>query len=142
MAQTHTADSRKPAFRWLGLKGRAEDESTHNVIINESRKRSFGVDVTNISYKRSKVDSPICGQIKHASLTHEIDGSVLEQDSKQRSRSYQYGPFAPVTIARVGQTPNSNLKRVHDWESLASTYRLQYQNQGMIFALLNIGCER
>ncbi|KAF3437803.1 hypothetical protein FNV43_RR20559 [Rhamnella rubrinervis] len=130
--KTHTADSRKPAFRWLGLGGRAKDGSTHNLIINESRKRSFGTDVTNISFKRNKVDSSTNGQMKNASFAHEIDGhSILEQDSKDGLKSYQFGPFAPVTVARVGNTENNNPKRVHDWESLASTYRPHYQNQAL-----------
>lgn len=134
--QTHTTDTRKPAFRWLGLRGKAESGSTHNLALNESRKRSFGADVTNISFKRNKVDSSIGGQIKHARSAHEVDVSVLEEDSKDTSKSYQFGPFAPVTVARVGDSGNSNPRRFHDWESLASTYRPQYQNQGTILFLI------
>ncbi|XP_048330205.2 E2F transcription factor-like E2FE isoform X2 [Ziziphus jujuba] len=129
--KTHTTDTRKPAFRWLGLRGKAESGSTHNLALNESRKRSFGADVTNISFKRNKVDSSIGGQIKHARSAHEVDVSVLEEDSKDTSKSYQFGPFAPVTVARVGDSGNSNPRRFHDWESLASTYRPQYQNQAL-----------
>lgn len=76
--------------------------------------------------------------MKHASFAREIDGSsTLEQDSKDSLKSYQFGPFAPVTVARVGNTENNNPKRVHDWESLASTYRPQYQNQGIIPCLIS-----
>ncbi|PON47594.1 E2F Family [Parasponia andersonii] len=75
-------------------------------------------------------------QVKQESFVHESDGSILEEDSKDNLRSYQFGPIAPITIPRVGASENNNLKRVHDWESLASTYHPQYQNQGILSGLL------
>ncbi|XWS27092.1 hypothetical protein CRYUN_Cryun26dG0086700 [Craigia yunnanensis] len=51
------------------------------------------------------------------------------EDSKQSSKSYQFGPFAPVNLTKFGNSEN-NVKRVHDWESLATTYCPQYHNQG------------
>lgn len=144
--QTHTTDTRKPAFRWLGFGGKSENHgSAHDSVTNELRKRTFGSDVTNISFKRNKMDSSIGGnlnlsfnkqkQVKQESFVHEIDRSTLEEDSKDSHKSYQFGPFAPATISRVGASEINNQKRVHDWESLASTYRPQYQNQGMCHAL-------
>ncbi|XWS52398.1 hypothetical protein CRYUN_Cryun11dG0067100 [Craigia yunnanensis] len=70
--------------------------SIANEQVHESKKRVFGTDVTNISFKRNK--------------------------------SYQFGPFAPVNLTKFGNSEN-NVKRIHDWESLASTYRPQYYNQ-------------
>ncbi|KAK2397837.1 E2F transcription factor E2FE [Trifolium repens] len=49
--KTHTTVTRKPAFRWLGLKGKTWNEALlYNSKQNESRKRAFGNDVTNSSF--------------------------------------------------------------------------------------------
>ena len=136
--QTHTTDTRKPAFRWLGCRAKADNE--HAPV--DSRKRLFGSDITNIGFKRSKVESLFGGnsnqdlkvqrERNYDSLVHDVDRSNSEHDSKQTSKSYQFGPFAPVSVPKVGGPENNSVKRVHDWESLASTHRPQYQNQGII----------
>ncbi|XP_040987405.1 E2F transcription factor-like E2FE isoform X1 [Juglans microcarpa x Juglans regia] len=135
--KTHTSDTRKPAFRWLGCRG--EDDSVS--VPNDSRKRMFGSDVTNISFKRNKVDSLFDGnskgdpkaqnKIKYGNLGDEVDRRNLEHDLRQSSKSYQFGPFAPTSVAKVGVHESNNVKRVHDWENLASTYRPQYQNEAL-----------
>ncbi|KAA0064226.1 kinesin-4-like isoform X1 [Cucumis melo var. makuwa] len=79
---THTTDTRKPAFRWLGVRGKVKNEPT---LLPESKKRAFGT---------------------------------------------QFGPFALVTVAKVGVLDNNNVRQTHDWESLSSTFCLQYHNQG------------
>ncbi|XP_028781705.1 E2F transcription factor-like E2FE isoform X2 [Neltuma alba] len=140
--KTHTSDTRKPAFRWLGLKGKIENESIHNSKPNESRKRIFGNDITNISFKRSKVDSFSSGGSSHnTKILNKVDGDSWlgqadkshqdQEDSKQSSRSYQFGPFAPAFVPKVSASENNNAKRVHDWDSLATAYRPQYQNQAL-----------
>lgn len=145
--QTHTVDTRKPAFRWLGYGESTENcGSAHNSLTTESRKRAFGTDVTNINFKRSKVDSSIGGtlnsnfnkqkQVKYEGFVHEVDSSNVEEDPKDGSKSYQFGPFSPLTVARAGASEHSNPRRFHDWESLASAYRPQYQNQGTKFLLI------
>lgn len=115
--QTHAADTRKPAFRWLGLRGRSDNA----LAPHESRKRIFGADITNICFKRNKVDSS-------------VDGDKMQkqkvEDSQQCSRSYEFGPFAPVSLPADGSSQNK-MRQVHDWESLASTYSPQYHNQGI-----------
>uniref|UniRef100_A0A2N9FAK5 E2F/DP family winged-helix DNA-binding domain-containing protein n=1 Tax=Fagus sylvatica TaxID=28930 RepID=A0A2N9FAK5_FAGSY len=136
--KTHTTDTRKPAFRWLGCRAKVDNE--HAPV--DSRKRMFGSDITNIGFKRSKVESLFGGnsnqdlkvqrERNYDSLVHDVDRSNSEHDSKQTSKSYQFGPFAPVSVPKVGGPENNSVKRVHDWESLASTHRPQYQNQGII----------
>ncbi|XWS52397.1 hypothetical protein CRYUN_Cryun11dG0067000 [Craigia yunnanensis] len=111
--------------------------SIANEQVHESKKRVFGTDVTNISFKRNKVHSSndlnfnqctkMQKQIKVENLVAVADRNSSE-DSKQGSKSYQFGPFAPVNLTKFGNSEN-NVKRVHDWESLASTYRPQYHNQ-------------
>ncbi|XP_062026336.1 E2F transcription factor-like E2FE isoform X1 [Rosa rugosa] len=132
--KTHTADTRKPAYKWLGLRGKDAASSASD----ESRKRAFGTDITNVSCKRGKVESSTAGKLEaqkqkqhestvrqRESIVRKVDRNNLE-DSKENTKSYQFGPFAPVTIARAG---NFNMKKV-DWDNLSSTYRPQYQNQG------------
>ncbi|KAF7838383.1 E2F transcription factor-like E2FE [Senna tora] len=136
--KTHTSDTRKPAFRWLGLKGKTENESTNP---NESRKRIFGSDITNISFKRNKVDLFSNGDFnQNPKMQNEVDSdswlgqedkSNLKQDIKQSSKSYQFGPFAPSFVPKVNASENSDAKPVHDWDSLATAYRPQYQNQAL-----------
>ena len=117
-----------------------------SLILNESRKRTFGTDVTNISFKRNKVDSSINADISQGIKMHKqmkvddlvkvVDRSNSENDAKPGPRSYEFGPFAPATVAEVDATKN-NVKRGHDWESLASTYRPQYHNQGVNSLMLH-----
>lgn len=142
--KTHTTDSRKPAFRWLGLQGKTWSESVdsgHNSNINESRKRMFGSDITNINFKRNKVDLFMKGDINQNSKMQnklerdtwrpQQDKSNLKQNEKQTPRSYQFGPFAPAFVPKAGASENSVLKKVHDWDSLATAHRPQYQNQAL-----------
>lgn len=135
--KTHTTDTRKPAFRWLGCRGKAENEQAPV----DSRKRMFGSDITNSGFKRSKVESlfdtnlnqdpKVQKQGKFDSLVHDLDRGNSERDSKQTLKSYQFGPFAPASVSKAGAPENNSVKRVHDWESLASTHRPQYQNQAL-----------
>ncbi|CAL9003704.1 unnamed protein product, partial [Prunus brigantina] len=56
--KTHTADTRKLAFKWLGLRGKEE-----NLVPNESRKRALGTYITNVISKRGKMESSIGGKL-------------------------------------------------------------------------------
>lgn len=139
--QTHTADTRKPAFRWLGLKGKTWNESHYNSNQNESRKRAFGNDVTNISFTRNKTDSFMNGDFSQNPKKQKILGNengLVQEDksnlkqvtTKQTPTSYQFGPFAPAIVSKVGTSENNEAKQVHDWENLATAHCPQYQNQG------------
>lgn len=133
--KTHTTDTRKPAFRWLGCEGKAELESASN----DSRKRMFGSDLTNTTFKSTKVEdgdlnvnSKVQKQMKCDNLGNEVDRKNFEHDLKPSSKSYQFGPFAPASLPKAGVSRDRSSPQVHDWERLASTYRPQYQNQGII----------
>ncbi|KAH1107664.1 hypothetical protein J1N35_011432 [Gossypium stocksii] len=135
--KTHTVDTRKPAFRWLGLKGKSEKGSADALVLNESKKRVFGTDVTNVSFKKNKVDSSNDQNFNKSRQKHKkvenlapADDRSRSEDSKQASKSYQFGPFAPLNLTRISNSEN-DAKPVHDWESLASTYRPQYHNQAL-----------
>ncbi|KAJ6882157.1 hypothetical protein NC651_028692 [Populus alba x Populus x berolinensis] len=138
--KTHTADTRKPAFRWLGLRGKSENGSGDPLAPFESRKRTFGADVTNICSKRNQTDSSVDGdksknlkmqkQIKDENIVTVVQRGNFDQDSQQNSGSFQFGPFAPVSIARVGNS-EEKVTQIYDWEGLSSTFRPQYHNQAL-----------
>ncbi|XP_038726226.1 E2F transcription factor-like E2FE isoform X2 [Tripterygium wilfordii] len=95
--KTHTIDTRKPAFRWLGSRGNTGNKTGDASVVNES-KRTFGTDVTNNSLKRNRVESSIedinQDTEKHKQL--KVEDSVHQEQSKHGSKSYQFGPFAPL----------------------------------------------
>ncbi|XP_027904408.1 E2F transcription factor-like E2FE isoform X2 [Vigna unguiculata] len=139
--KTHTTNTRKPAFRWLGWRGKAWSESVdlgHNSNFNEPGKRKFGTDITNTSFKRSKTDFLLDGhtckmqnQQENMSYRVQPERSNFEKDAKQTSKGYQFGPFAPAYVPKVGTSEDNSGNQVHDWDSLAQVHRPQYQNQGI-----------
>ncbi|GMI88838.1 E2F-LIKE 3, DP-E2F-like 1 [Hibiscus trionum] len=108
----HTVDTRKPAFRWLGLREKSENGSADTIVLNESKKRVFGTDVTNISFKKSKVDSSNeqntnqCIKPQKPRKVEILSDRSCSEGSKQGSKSYQFGPFAPVNLTKIGNTEN------------------------------------
>ncbi|KAH1246284.1 hypothetical protein AAZX31_06G178100 [Glycine max] len=139
--KTHTTNTRKPAFRWLGVRGKTWGGSVdlaQNSNVKESRKRMFGTDIGNISFKRNKVDLSMDGQNSKMQNQHEnispraqLEKIIIKKDAKQTSESYQFGPFAPAYVPKVGTSENNSVKKVHDWDSLAQEHRPQYQNQAL-----------
>ncbi|XP_055826711.1 E2F transcription factor-like E2FE [Solanum dulcamara] len=141
--KTHHPETRKPAFRWLGQRERSEDKSVDALCANESKKRVFGTELTNTTIKRSRVTLPMDGisdELTRKQLLTEVKCEHLENDfhiPKQEpglttsKKSYHFGPFAPPTVPQVEVSETDRMKRVHDWESLASSYRPQYHNQAL-----------
>ncbi|KAL5199343.1 hypothetical protein ABZP36_020546 [Zizania latifolia] len=137
--KTQQADSRKPAFRWLG-KAKRNEETTITVALPPTKKtlpskRAFGTDLTNIDTKRSKLDSTTENKAK---LTRD-GGSILktlQRQLGQGSRSdFVYGPFHPAGARK--QEPDDHTeqererKSIRDWENLAASFCPQYQNQAL-----------
>lgn len=138
--KTHTTDTRKPAFRWLGPEGKTWNESLHKSNLNETRKRAFGSDITNISFERNKVElftdcdfnqNPKKSRVETDSDLGQVDENNLKQGTKHTSKSYQFGPFAPACVPKVGTSEGNNVKQVHDWDSLATAHSPQYQNEAL-----------
>jgi transcription factor E2F7/8 len=133
-------DSRKPAFRWLG---QAKRKEANNVMTAEpsttktvSSKRAFGTDITNIDNKRGKL---VLGTENKGKLMHG-GGSMLKSFESQlgqgKSSGFVYGPFHPAG-ARKQETDDHTIrekesKNIQDWESLAVSFRPQYQNHGKL----------
>ncbi|XP_020235411.1 E2F transcription factor-like E2FE isoform X2 [Cajanus cajan] len=139
--KTHATNTKKPAFRWLGFRGKQRNESVdivHNSNIKEPRKRMFGSDITNVVFKRNRVDlfmddqnSKMQNQQEKMSHGAQPEKNNLEKSAKQTSKSYQFGPFAPAYVPKVGTSENNSVKKEHNWDSLALVHRPQYQNQGI-----------
>ncbi|XP_012846960.1 PREDICTED: E2F transcription factor-like E2FE isoform X2 [Erythranthe guttata] len=127
----HHPETRKPAFRWLGLNGKPD-----NGIV-DSKKRIFGTDLTNTA-KRFKVDEDGLQILKPVNLMRVKNETENENDrtTTMGAKSYLFGPFAPANVPQVGVSNDYKGKQVVDWESLASTYRPKYHNQGIFLKLL------
>ncbi|KAM7508096.1 hypothetical protein LguiA_018549 [Lonicera macranthoides] len=136
--KTRHPESGKPAFRWLGLKGHLKNGLDTSSDSNESKKRVFGTEITNTDSKRYKAESidwkskekvnVAMHTKKDGDLKDEYDENSMKQNS---SKDFVFGPFSPATVPKAAVSGNKNVKRVQDWENLASTYRPQYRNQAL-----------
>nr|GMC72176.1 E2F transcription factor-like E2FE [Ipomoea batatas] len=145
--KTHHPETRKPAFRWLGLKGKSENQAANasedNLGCNQSRKRVFGTELTNTTTKRCKLDkskdafgesmkSKLAAQVKCENLENDFDRPKQDLGSRTNRKSYQFGPFAPVTVPKFEASESGErTKVIRELESLASTYHPQYHNQAL-----------
>lgn len=105
----------------------------------ESKKRVFGSDITNINFERNRVEflgqkaKQLKQQVK--SENAECEFYPIHSEQNKKPRSYQYGPFAPATVAKIGSGEQKHSKPAHELESLALTHRPQYHNQGTMLIL-------
>ena len=125
-------------YKWLGVKGKLKNASATAMDDQQPKKRVFGTDVTNYCLKRNKGDSSTDRKanqnilhMKPGSLENDHSGDGLEQHSKHSSKGIVFGPFTPASAPRVQESANKIMKPTQDWESLASTFRPQYRNQGI-----------
>ncbi|GJN29156.1 hypothetical protein PR202_gb17353 [Eleusine coracana subsp. coracana] len=133
--KTHQADTRKPAFRWLGQPKRKLENTAlpldRKIIPN---KRAFGTDLTNIDNKRGRMDSTIENKSKLLQGSTNIVKSFERQLGQGRRSDFVYGPFHPAGAKKqeIGDhtVRDKERKTIQDWESLAVSFRPQYQNQG------------
>uniref|UniRef100_A0A7N0VGY9 E2F/DP family winged-helix DNA-binding domain-containing protein n=1 Tax=Kalanchoe fedtschenkoi TaxID=63787 RepID=A0A7N0VGY9_KALFE len=129
--KTQHKESRKPAFRWLGPGGKRENGSATPPAtqIELKKKRTFGTEISNIDFKRAKVDPPVGIKPVKTQAAPPVKTESLEYDSDRSAKGYQFGPFAPAkTPAPASEAP---VKRMFDFERLAPAYRPQYQNQAL-----------
>ncbi|XP_047066886.1 E2F transcription factor-like E2FE [Lolium rigidum] len=136
--KTHQVDSRKPAFRWLGQAKRKEGNNVTVALQPASKvvssKRAFGTDITNIDNKRGKFVS----ETENKGKLMQGDGSMLKTFESQlrqgKSSGFVYGPFHPAGARKHeidDRTREKESKNIQDWESLATSFRPQYQNQAL-----------
>ncbi|KAL5212079.1 hypothetical protein ABZP36_022926 [Zizania latifolia] len=143
------ADSRKPAFRWLGSARKPKAESGVTIAVpppgkTVSNKRAFGTELTNIDINRSKLDSTIQKKAKLSQggggILKDSKLSVQRQLGQGSKGGFVYGPFHPAG-ARKQELDIGNKRQTdsaQDWESLAASFRPQYQNQGRLTTSLTL----
>lgn len=145
LVQTQQLETRKPAFRWLGTKGKPKEDNGVTIAIppapntKQPNKRAFGTEITNVDLKRSRLNSAVdkkpnkmqmrSDDLKQCNLT----AQTQLQDSKG---GFVFGPFQPTVAMKGGGDGQTSDDKVRDWESLASSFRPQYHNQGLLFVLI------
>ena len=130
--QTHHAETRKPAFRWLGLNGKRSE-----VTVEQSNKRAFGMDVTNADLtKRSRLISladKTSGKLRKSDDLK--DCNLTAQKQLQTSKGYVFGPFTPVGLPKRDEiSEEKGGKKFQSWEAFASSFHPEYHNQGLLSA--------
>lgn len=137
--KTHQADTRKPAFRWLGQAKRMH-ENTSDIAMPLTRKanpnkRAFGTDLTNIDDKRVRMDSAIENKSKLLQGSTNIVKAFERQLSQGSKNDIVYGPFHPASAKKqeIGDHTVRERERrtIQDWENLSVSFRPQYQNQAL-----------
>ena len=133
--QTQQADTRKPAFRWLGQAKRKQENNTM-VALPTARpnKRAFGTDLTNFDNKRGRLDSTTENKVKLMQGAGNIVKTFDRQLGQGNRNDFVYGPFHP-SVAKKQESDDHTVrqkerKTIQDWENLAVSFRPQYQNQG------------
>lgn len=133
--QTHHPETRKPAFRWTGMKSQTNSQTvtTSDLLPKESKKRVFGTELTNICFKRNKLASPV-----DVAADHDVKPFVkcISESCNSDQGSDRFGQSSLVNMPKSCDGESNTVKKTHDWESLASAYRPQYRNQGIFQALL------
>ncbi|KAL9243182.1 hypothetical protein vseg_017102 [Gypsophila vaccaria] len=126
--KTIQTENRKPAWRWLGTRERTDITTASALPFSTgTKKRIFGTDISNIDFKRTKVESLVKEATKQLKSEYVHNKAVTpgsEQNPKSSSGSYRYGPFTPGIVSK-------SIKRAHDLETLATTYRPQYHNEAV-----------
>ncbi|KAF8100070.1 hypothetical protein N665_0231s0010 [Sinapis alba] len=132
--KTHTLDSRKPAFKWLGYNGEPTFTLSSDLMQAETKKRVFGTDITNASVKRSRThENATERRMKKHAIAESSYNKTFDDahESRHGSRGCEFGPFAPITGGTYSTAPplEDNSRRAFDVENLVSDYRPSYQNQ-------------
>ncbi|KAM3243800.1 hypothetical protein ACQJBY_055627 [Aegilops geniculata] len=141
-------DTRKPAFRWLGTAGKPKAENGVTIVASPARrtlsnKRVFGTELTNISINRSQLEPTIQKKAKlaqgGADMLKNYNVAAQKQPGQVNKSGFVYGPFNPSCARKQepDQCNNAGQRAIaHDWESLADSFRPQYQNPelGDLFA--------
>ncbi|KAL9254622.1 E2F transcription factor-like E2FF-like protein [Drosera capensis] len=107
----HHPKTRKPAFKWLGVK--EKPSNLHQPPSANGTKRLFGTDLTNICHKRNKMDAENNVPLKNEISENESNIIDIHLNLKPSSGIFQFGPFAaPVTVAKVGPSYQKKTKQL------------------------------
>lgn len=100
---------------------------------SQIKKRTFGSEITNLDFKRSRSVSYVDKKPDNLQMRKEDlkACNLAAQKQLQTSKGYVFGPFQPGGVTREGGNESDmGRSKVQDWESLASSFRPQYHNQG------------
>ncbi|XP_055806112.1 E2F transcription factor-like E2FF isoform X5 [Solanum dulcamara] len=131
-------DNGKPVFRWIAWKENPRSGSAVAAKSDDSMRRTFGEEITNIVPKRCRDDSSSDlmsnGQVKRLKVAKDDElkdkkQMSAEQLNERGTKDFVFGPFGPSSLPRPGVSGKENLKQIQNWEDLASKYHPQYQNK-------------
>lgn len=131
-------DNGKPVFRWIAWKENPRSGSPAAAKSDDSTRRTFGAEITNIIPKRCRDDSSSDlmshGQVKRLKVAKDDElkdkkQMSAEQLNERGTKDFVFGPFGPSSLPISGVSGKENLKQIQNWEDLASKYHPQYQNK-------------
>ncbi|XP_039842934.1 E2F transcription factor-like E2FE isoform X1 [Panicum virgatum] len=134
--KTQQADTRKPAFRWLGQAKRKQENNTMIALPTaRPNKRAFGTDLTNFDNKWGRLDPTTEDKAKLMQGAGNIVKTFERQLGQGNRSDFVYGPFHPA-VAKKQESDDHTVrqkerKTIQDWENLAVSFRPQYQNQAL-----------
>ncbi|RLN13043.1 E2F transcription factor-like E2FE [Panicum miliaceum] len=133
--KTQQADTRKPAFRWLGQAKRKQENTMVALPPARPNKRAFGTDLTNFDNKRGRLDSTTENKAKLMQGAGNIVKTFERQLGQGNRSDFVYGPFHPAVVKKQESDDltvrQKERKTIQDWENLAVSFRPQYQNQAL-----------
>ncbi|PKA51484.1 E2F transcription factor-like E2FE [Apostasia shenzhenica] len=131
--KTYQCETRKPAFRWLGTKGKHDTSVTVALppAAQQLGKRMFGTELTNLDIKRSRtvpsVDKkPFKTELPNAVLK---ECNLAAQRQLQGSKPFVFGPFSPNPPNE--EASQKKIKEAQDFESFASSLSPTYHSQAL-----------
>ncbi|KAK1383733.1 hypothetical protein POM88_021468 [Heracleum sosnowskyi] len=130
----------QPAFRRLVLKQNSSSALETGSGSYDTKRRVFGTEITNTASKRFKEKSlSSCRSSENVSMPtydkqHNVktenDENSMKQHQRYQSKGFVFGPFTPASVRDLDAPENKKVKRIQNWEQLASTY-FPYQNQAV-----------
>ncbi|RRT62625.1 hypothetical protein B296_00026018, partial [Ensete ventricosum] len=132
-------EARKPAFRWLGTEGKPKTDTGGTLAppptVKPLNKRAFGTEITNVDVKRSRLCCTVSKKPGKAQMRSDDlkECNLTAQKQLNTKSGYVFGPFCPAGMTKVDDDVEGKGGRsTQDWESLASSLRPQYHNQGLV----------
>lgn len=132
-------ESRKPAFRWLGTSGKSKMDPSATVvaskIANQSNKRAFGTEVTNVDLKRSRL-SPKASKkpSNYAQLRNQDlkECNLTAQKQLSMKSGFVFGPFFPAGATKEVADEKGGIT-AQGLEGSACSLQPQYHNEGLLY---------
>ncbi|KAM0942638.1 putative transcription factor E2F-DP family [Dioscorea sansibarensis] len=132
--KTQQPENKKPAFRWLGYQKTDNKVDIPTPEAKTKSKRVFGTDITTkADFDRNKTLS--MEEKKHSGpqMTEKDseDCNPGKRRKSQNMKEYDFGPFAPVKVAKGSGHAENKIEGAENLENLTSSLRPQYKNPGL-----------